>query len=175
MKKWGVTSVVLVLVIALTFYYFNTKEIYGNDRDSIEKVISSIEGYKNQQIEILDIQDFNDYRFVGFLSNNHPSYVEFYKNRKGNYEWRHIEMDRNDSFGFFLPFIQDDLSMMVVMNAENEIAKIQIDVNGETVEQEFNPLKASVTWIGLPQSDAGDYEFRNYRYYDKDGHLIFEE
>ncbi|WP_404331873.1 hypothetical protein [Mesobacillus maritimus] len=175
MKKWGVTSVVLVLVIVLTVYYFNTKEVYGNDRDSIEKVIYSIEGYEDQQIEILDIQDFNDYRFVGFLSNNHPSYVEFYKNHKGNYEWRHIETDSNDSLGFFLPFIHDDLNMMVVTNYENEIAKIQIDVNGESVEQEFTPLNASVTWIELPQSDSRDYEFKNYRYYDNDGHLIFGE
>lgn len=52
------------------FYFNGTKQLYGNDKESIVKVINSIEGYGNKSIEILEIKDFNDLRVVAFLSNN---------------------------------------------------------------------------------------------------------
>jgi hypothetical protein len=48
--------------------------VYGNDQASIEQVIQSTEVYKNDSIEILEINDINDDRVVGFLFNHNGDY-----------------------------------------------------------------------------------------------------
>jgi hypothetical protein len=86
-KKIGIIITVLILVLVASYYFYNSKELYGNDKASIVKVIKSIDDYENKAIEILEINDFNDVRIVVFISNNSPSYIEFYKNQKENYVW----------------------------------------------------------------------------------------
>lgn len=77
----------------------------------------------------------------------------------------------NETFSSFIP----DLPMfMFVTNNENEIAKMQVTINGEKLEQEFTPNEATVNWMDLPQTGKNEYTFRNYKYYDKDGNLIEE-
>lgn len=170
-KKIGIIISVSILVLVAFYYFYNTKELYGNDKTSIINVIKSIDDYKNKEIEILEINDFNDVRIVGFLSNNSPSYIEFNKNRKGNYVWRHIESRNSEVFSMFLPLFKNS-KMMFVTNYENEIAKMHVDINGVTVEQDFIPYQATVTWVDYPQTNKDRYEYRNYKYYDKNGNLI---
>lgn len=169
-KKMGVIIVILILVVS--FYFYQSKDVYGNDKASIIKVINSIDNYKNKEITILGIKDFNDVKIVGFLSNNNPSYIEFEKNQKGDYEWRHIE-SRDDSFSMFL-LLMESSKMMFVTNYENRIAKMQVDINGKTFEQYFTPGEATVTWVDLPHTNTKSHEYRNYKYYDEDGNLIEE-
>jgi hypothetical protein len=64
--------------------------------------------------------------------------------------------------------------MMYVTNYENEIVRMKVDINGTTLEQNFTPYQATVTWVDLPQTNQDSYEFRNYRFYDKNGNLIKE-
>ena len=170
-RNFGIIFIAITLVAA-SFYYINhSKEVYGNDKDSIVKVIKSIKGYEDQNIKILGVKDFNGIRIVGFLGDNSPAYIEFHKNQKGNYIWRHIEAGNKESFRLFLPLIKGK-KFMFMANNHNKIAKIQVNVNGETIEQKFTPFTETVTWIDLPQSDTGEYEFLDYKYYDKDGNLI---
>ncbi|MBB6454946.1 hypothetical protein HNQ94_003435 [Salirhabdus euzebyi] len=56
---------------------------------------------------------------------------------------------------------------MLVTNNENKIAKMQVDINGTTLEQYFTPYQATVTWVDFPHENINSYEFRNYKYYDK--------
>jgi len=170
-KKIGIIITTLILVTLVCYYFYNSKELYGNDKASIVKVIKSIDGYKNKEIELLEVNDFNDVRIVGFLSNNSPSYIEFNKNEKGNYVWKHIEAHKNDSFSMFLPLMGKS-KMMFVTNYDSEIARMQVDINESTIEQTFTPYQATVTWVDLPQTNNGSYEYRNYKYYDKNGNLI---
>ncbi|MFE7061987.1 hypothetical protein ACFVAD_07530 [Sutcliffiella sp. NPDC057660] len=159
-----------ILVVAILSFYFNgTKQFYGNDEASIVKVINSIEGYEHKSIEILEIKDFNDLRIVAFLANNKPGCIEFTENKKGNYIWRNIEVKENETFS---SFHISPRKMMFVTNNENEIAKMQVDINEQNFEREFIPNKATVTWADLPQTDNNEYTFRNYKYYDKDGIII---
>ncbi|MFD2614151.1 hypothetical protein [Paenibacillus gansuensis] len=75
----------------------------------------------------------------------------------------------------FSSFIPDHLRMfMFVTNNQNEIAKMQVIINGWKLEQMFIPYKASVAWVDFPETDNSLYEFQNYKYYDKDGNLIKE-
>lgn len=176
MKKSIFTSftlTILLLLIGLFVYYFNeNKQIFGNDKDSIVKVITSLKGYEHKSIEILEIKDWNDLRVVGFLSNNSPGYIQFRKNEDGNFIWNHIQVMDDDTFNSFNPF---DLRMlMFVANNENKTSKIQVSINGQKMEQSFIPYKATVAWINFPESENNRYEFRDYKYYDKDGNLIKE-
>ena len=161
-----------MLFLATCYHFYNSKELYGNDKDSIIHVIKSIDDYKNKEIEILEINDFDDVRIVGFLSNNNPSYIEFDKNKKGNFTWRHIESHNNESFSMFLPL--GTSKMMFVTNYENKISKMQVDINEKTLEQNFTPNQATVTWVDLLQTNKNTYEYRNYKYYDENGNLIKE-
>ncbi|TYS59514.1 hypothetical protein FZC76_22040 [Sutcliffiella horikoshii] len=159
-----------ILVVAILIFYFNgTKQIYGNDEASIVKVINSIEGYEDKSIEILEIKDFDEQRIAAFLANNRPGCIEFTEDKKGNYIWRYIEVNENEEFSFFQI---SPRKMIFVTNNENEIAKMQVDINGQKFEQEFIPNKATVTWAELPQTDNKEYIFRNYKYFDKDGIII---
>ncbi|MFD1019553.1 hypothetical protein [Thalassobacillus hwangdonensis] len=173
-KRIGIIIGVLTLVLVVSYYFYNSKqELYGNDKDSIVKVIKSIDDYENKEVEILEISDFNDVRIVGFLSNDSPSYIEFIKNQKENYVWRHIESRDNESFSMFSP-LSGSSKMMVVTNYENKIAKMQVDINGKPLEQIFTPHQANVTWVDKPQTNKDSYEYRNYKYYDINGNLIKE-
>lgn len=165
-------AIIVVLIFVVSFYFYQTKDLYGNDKASIVKVINSIDNYKKKEIKVLGIRDFNDLRIVGFLSNNNPSYIEFEKNRKGNYEWRHIE-SREGPFSMFLLQMENS-KMMFVTNYDNRIAKMQVDINGETLEQNFTPREATVSLVDLPNTKAKNYEYQNYRYYDEEGSLIEE-
>ncbi|WP_417899696.1 hypothetical protein ABN702_05240 [Bacillus haimaensis] len=168
-RKLLFVTIGILVVAILTFYFNGTKQLYGNDEASIVKVINSIEGYEHKSIEILEIKDFDDFRIVGFLANNRPGCIEFTENKKGNYIWRNIEVKENETFS---SFHISPRKMMFVTNNENEIAKMQVDINEQKFEREFIPNKATVTWADLPQTDNNEYTFRNYKYYDKDGIII---
>jgi hypothetical protein len=180
MKKFNVAFIIVPIllfgVIIFIFYFNDTKQLYGNDRESIMKVIKSIEGYENRSIEILQVKDFNHLRIVAFLSNNSPGYIEFHKDKDGNYVWKHIEVKHNEPFSSFLLHLNrtENPRFMFITNNENEIAKMQVTVNEHKLEQEFLPNQVTVTWVDLPQTDKSEYTFQNYKYYDKDGNLIKE-
>lgn len=167
----GAIGIALLIAVAAFSYFTDTKELYGNDEDSIIKVIHSIENYKNGEISILEINDFKDVRIVGFLSDNSPSYIQFHKSQEGNYIWKNIESAGNESISMFLPLMEIS-KMMFIMNTDNKIAKIKVDINGSNLEQNIIPNKAAVIWLDLPQSINGSYEFRNYQFYDQHGELI---
>jgi hypothetical protein len=160
----------LVLGLVLVVYAAEGNQLYGNDEESIIEVINSIEGYENMSIQILEIKDFKDIRVVAFLAEGSPGYIEFDRNEDGNYKWRHLEVREEESFStFLLSFVDGKTAFLLVKNWESEIAHMKVDVNGELLEVEFQPLGASATWVEL--SDKRN-TFRNYRYYDKDGNLI---
>ncbi|MDQ0878867.1 hypothetical protein QFZ77_007526 [Paenibacillus sp. V4I3] len=176
-KKKIVYVLIASIIIAVIVIYFSnsTNKLYGNDKESILKVIKSIEGYENESVEILEIKDFNDARVVVFLSNNNPAYIHFSKNPKGNYEWRNIEKHAGQSFSTFLIHfhISDDESsnskFVIVTNQENNIAKMELEVNKQVIEQEFSVNQKSVTWIDLPKDDTLEFK---YKYYDRNGNLL---
>ena len=170
MGKKAIMIALLLLLVVVSYQLYQSKQLYGNDEASIIEVITSFDDYEDKQIEILEINDFDDVRIVAFLSNNKPSYIEFNKNKKGNFTWRFIESRNDESFSMFLPL--GSTKIMFVTNYESDIAKMQVDINGETVEQHFTPYQATVTWTDLPHTNKDTYEYRNYKYYDENGDQI---
>ncbi|WP_377890272.1 hypothetical protein [Alkalihalobacillus sp. R86527] len=169
-KKIGIMMGALGLIFALTFYMNRSEPVYGNNKDSIVQVIQAIEGYEDKKIELLKVKDFDDVRVAGFLSNDQPSYITFQKNEEGNYVWNYIEFREDESFSMFLPLVGSEKKILFITNRKNEIAEIQVDINGNTLKQEFPSQEATVTSVDLPESD--DYEFRNYTYFDEEGKEI---
>ena len=164
----------IITVLALILYSsFSNKQIYGNDRQSIMKVIQSLDGQENNSINILEIKDIGNDRIVSFLDNNKPAYILFVKNKKENYEWR-FKTGSNAPFATFFEHLRsignDKAVFWVVTNNQNDIAKLELVVNDERIVQEFSVNQNSVTWIDLPDSD-GSYKFK-YNYFDRDGNLL---
>ncbi|TMU85882.1 hypothetical protein FGG79_11850 [Bacillus sp. BHET2] len=174
MEKRKITILFAAVIILVPAYaWYQSTKVYGNDKESIIKVIKSEEGYEDKDIHVVEIKDFDDVRIVGFLANHMPSYIEFAKNDKDNYVWKHIESNQDEALAMFLPG-RDIEKIMFVANDENDIAKMTVDINGETLVQTFTPYEPSVTWVDLPKSEEGRHEYRNYKYYDKNGDLIEE-
>jgi hypothetical protein len=61
-----------------------------------------------------------------------------------------------------------------VTNDGNEIARMEVEINGQKVQREFIPNRETVTWAELPLNQEKEYTFRNYKYYDKEGKIISE-
>ncbi|MCQ6563763.1 hypothetical protein [Paenibacillus mendelii] len=169
-------AAILTAIFVLSFSD-RTRPTYGDDRESIEKVIQSIDGYENESIQILEMKDIDDVRVVGFLANNNPAYIQFTKNKEGHYEWRHAERSNGQSFATYLIHVSKEESaaakFMIVTNQENDIASMELGVNEQVIEQEFPVNQNSVTLMDLPESNDGSYRF-HYKYYDAGGTLIGE-
>lgn len=103
-KKRILFAVLAVIVIA--FIFTETKKVYGNDEESIIKVIQSIDGYNYPSIQLLEMKDIKNERVVPFLFNNGSGYIQFTKNKRGNYEWTHIEKKEDPSFATYLIHLQ---------------------------------------------------------------------
>ncbi|MGE6260755.1 hypothetical protein ACQKCU_23235 [Heyndrickxia sporothermodurans] len=174
-KKIFYVVFVIIVLILITFILNSTKREYGNDEESILKVIRSIDGYNSQSIKILEIKDIKNERVVPFLINNNPDYIQFSKNNRGNYEWIHIEKMENQSFASFLVNLIGEelpnLKFLFVTNEDNEIAKVELDVNGQFFKMEFKVHESSIAWIDLPKHKSAEYK---YKYYDENGNLINE-
>ncbi|WP_047985562.1 hypothetical protein [Ornithinibacillus californiensis] len=158
------------LVLGVVLAVYAEEGLYGNDEESIIRVINSIEGYENMSIEILEIKDFINERVVPILADGSPGYIEFDQDKDGNYKWRHLEVRNQETFSTFIPNVMEEMTpFLIVTNGENDIAKMTVDINGQPTEVEFQPMKASVKWIELPNLKNS---FTDYRYYDNSGNLI---
>ncbi|NBD24139.1 hypothetical protein [Paenibacillus glycinis] len=173
-KRMGYALIAVSLIAVIAICFLNrTKQLYGNDQESIQKVIHSIKGYEDASVEILDIKDIGDKRIVGFLSNNDPAYIQFSKNQTGNYEWQNIEKHAVQPLTAFL-FHNTDVEVpnakfMIVTNDENKIAKLELEVNKQVLIQTFSLHRKSVTWIDLPSGTR--FAFK-YKYYDQNDKLL---
>lgn len=175
MKKYFMIVIVLILLTFLIYKFTNTStQYYGNNKEAIKKVVNSIEGYEDQSISVLEVKDFNDNRIAGILVNNRPGYIEFKKNKNGDYVWSHIEATNDNALGFYLPDINEasNRKIMIVTSPNNQVAKLSVEINYKLIEQSIYPIQSSVTWIDLPQTESDEYRFDNYKYYDQEGNII---
>jgi len=130
-KKIHFVVLVIIVLILITFILNATKREYGNDEESILKVIRSIDGYNFQSIKILEMgcSIFNEYLQGEELPN---------------------------------------LKFLFVTNEDNEIAKVELDVNGQVFKKEFKVHEILVAWIDLPKHKSAEYK---YKYYNENGKL----
>lgn len=167
------TLIVTILLLVGNYFFIREEKLYGNDPQSIIKVIQSIDSYTQSEIVILEIKDIDEHRIVSFLANNKPAFISYTQNEKGNYLWNYARSENGEPFSMFLPSPGRDIKkMLFVTSNESKLSKIEVDINGIPIEQSFAPFQASVSWVDLPESADGSYEYRNYRYYDEHGQLM---
>lgn len=169
--------VIVLLVMGAVLYFAVPRTLYGNDEESVVKVIRKVEGDKDLTaiIELVEIKDFGEHRVVSFLYDNTPAYAHFIKNSIGNYRWVYVEKSGGVSLAqFMVNRIRggDDAPVMLfVANGDNEVAKIQVIVNGEVLETEITPHTMDVAWVEIPGTNEKSYRF-DYVYYDEEGNRI---
>lgn len=176
-KKEHILITIMIVILFSIYFFQRIKHPYGNDKESIIRMIKSIEGYENGTVKILDIKDIKNNRIVGFLTNNNPAYIQFIKNSEGNYEWKNIERQDGESFASFpINIVKNGstiLKFLIITNQENEIAKMELGVNEHIIKKEINVHQNSSTWIDLPKPKDNSYTF-TYKYFDKNGKPIVE-
>lgn len=179
MKRESVYPIVAVILFATYVLYHgmnNSKQhFYGNNEEMIIETIHSIKGYENQAVVVLKKSDISDTRVVGILTDDHPGYITFKRNKRGDYEWNQIQMSVDGStLGFYLPDMDQGQKrkILIVTNQNNDIAKLSVTINGQLMEQAIRPMQNNVIWIDLPKSDSGEYRFDDYRYYDNSNQQI---
>lgn len=161
-------------------YFAIPRPLYGNDEESIVKVIRKVEGDKHSMafIELVEIKDIEEHRVVSFLYNNSPAYAHFIKNSMGNYRWVYVERRDGVSIAQFIVNRirgkDDPPVMLFVANGDNEVAKIQVIVNGEVLETEITPHTMDVAWVEIPGTNEKSYRF-DYVYYDEEGNRIGDD
>ncbi|MEK5036769.1 hypothetical protein [Sporosarcina sp. FSL K6-3457] len=176
MKKLFVVAVLAISIILCVVIWWG-KPLYGNDEASIVEVIRSIEGYEAESaiIEILDITDSRENRIVSLIFNQNPAYMRLTKNVKGNYQWSHFEVRRDESLSQFTIHMLDEddapPTILYVANENNKIAQIRMTVNGEVVESDIRPYVKDVVWVELPKTKEKSYQFY-YTYFDEGGNQI---
>lgn len=179
-KKSGVYLAVALIILMIVVVYFISRPagLYGNDQESIEKILESDQVYQNTEIEILEIKDIYNRRVVAFLSDQDPAYAEFRKDEKGNYLLSKFQDRNGEALSSFLiqEFEDQDevhaASMLYIANQDNTISKLELTVNEDQVfEREFEVNQKAVEWIELPESN--EFQFK-YRYYDENGKPLNE-
>ncbi|MDT8860385.1 hypothetical protein N0O92_09075 [Alkalihalobacillus sp. MEB130] len=173
LRKVYLILFVIILLVIVTTLIDNQKHLYGNDIESIKRVITSLEGYENEWVEVLEIMDRGDNRIVGLLLNNDPGYIIFQKNSEGNYKWITIQKSTGYTIdSYVVPLAQEnsseELLYMIVTNWENEVANLKLTINETVIEREFQPGEPSVTLIEFPEVDNESYEIHK-EFFDVNG------
>lgn len=176
--KYTFLAIALITIIII-YVFVSNKQTYGNDKESIIDVIQSIDGYNSESIEILEIKDIHNNRIVSFLLNDSPAFIQFYKNPRGNYEWKYVEKKEGESFSVFIVNLRDeksnDLRMLVVSNQYNEIAQMELSVNERIFKEKFNVNQSNVSWINITKTNGDGKSLTfEYKYFDVEGNQIID-
>lgn len=169
-------AVILVVGIGILFW-MREKPLYGNDAESIGRIL--LEQEQHGDVTILEIKDIGEYRVVAYLHNNtDQALTMFQKNAKGNYEWVRSEKQTGEPLAIFntgllYMDVQEGPSFIFVTNPENQVAAVQVDVNGFSEKVELPVGEAAVKWLDIPKSEDGQYDF-TYTYFDQNGNEIEE-
>ncbi|TYP74776.1 hypothetical protein [Paenibacillus methanolicus] len=168
-----ILAAVALLAILILYTSGKDKQLYGNDNESVIQVIQSIDGYRGAEVELLETRDIGDDRYVAFLANNKPAYIEFNRNDKGNYAWSSGTGPSNEDFASFLIHGPEGAvpNFLFIANERSEVAKLELSVNDESIVQTFPVRQKSATWLELPKTEEDSYRF-GYKYYDEAGSLL---
>lgn len=164
MKKKILLLVAVIAICGLIVtYWVNHRTIYGNDTESIIKVIESIDLYENSTINIIDMKDYGQYRIVAFLSNQNPSYIQFRKDEKGRYKYQCSETHSQESLSsFHIQLFNGDEFDVFVLHIKNlycDVPGLSFKANEDIYEVAFKEPAEEAQWTKLKKSPDGGYQF----------------
>jgi hypothetical protein len=164
MKKIYILTAVFLLILAglLAVWKFSNKPIYGNELAGIENLIESSEMYRDSRIDILEVYDYGDYRFVAFLSDNRPGIIEFRLDDNGNYVWRSSEVSHDVGLEIFsMSMFNEDVDQIIVSVYSQDVAiqDYTFKANEDLYNVTFDAGTSGVNWTILKKSSSGEYRF----------------
>lgn len=175
MKRQIVTVAVVMVSVLIGMLIYQFVPLYGNDTPSIEKIIAR----HYDVVSIVDVNDIQNYRFVGFKSTNGKlGYAVFHKNSSHNYEWKFTEVAGAPSgiYSFFepLPEYRDSDGRMhyatITVSSNPNLAKVKRIINDKYMDEKEISSCPSMVLLDL---DIPDDSFgTTYCYYDKNGNQI---
>jgi len=166
--KQKIGIILCLIILCIYSYQFMTKDsdshIYGDDKESIVKAIQLIEQDKSkEEIEILKIIDIKNDRIVAYLYKNGPGFIQFTKKLSGNYL---VTDNSNGSDNPLEPYVLDidsDASiqmLLLVNNEDNNISKVKLNVNNQTIEKQIKVGQKSFSISKIPKSNNDNYDFK---------------
>lgn len=168
MKK-SILSLIVFLQVIFMFGCSNNQTF--NDVTSMEvKIAKELD---TEQVSIFDLQDIDEYRFVGYTFDNNQGYAVFKQNEKGNFIFDYIKnSDRMISRAENI-FNDNHILYWIVVSTNENLNTIELKIDLEnssddeiiTIEVEDNP---SINVIKLPEKNFGG----EYNFYDDKGNLI---
>lgn len=178
-NKTIIKLTIIALCIAAVCVYALWPQTYGNDLESIEKIISKQDSVM-AEVSVFDVKDIEDYRVAGFFdidSSIEDAVMDvavFQKNKDGNYVFlglgrRFGALERYHILYFRLnDYIVDKPILHVFVSNNPKLAKVEYIIYGGNsyyADVEKNP---SITFLEFP-GYAGSAE---YNYYDSNGKMI---
>lgn len=168
MKK-GILILIVIGLIIFIIGYLNNQTF--NDPASMEAKISK--ELDIELVSIFDLQDIDEYRFVGYTYDNHHGFAAFKQNNNGDYIFSYVKKPHK-----MIPAAENIaydhhvLYWIVVNNNKNlktvELKiKYQPDSKEEIITREVTEYP-SISVVKLP---TRDFE-AEYNFYDKKGNLI---
>lgn len=176
MKRKVVATIGGILLILMIYYVF--KPTYGNDIDSINKIISE-SNVITRPISIIDVIDLDKYRFAGFIEGRgNLGIAIFEKGKDDNYKCQSI-IKKSSSISiskFFVPFFERGIrsginGVDIIVSNNSDFAKVKRVINGKYIEEkETNGVGMVLLEIDIPESEMRP----NIYYYDIYGKQLKE-
>ncbi len=168
MKLKSLLSILIATLISTTIillYQYNVNKTFTEE--VITSIINDIDIFKGENIEIIDIYDFDDDKIIAFLSNDTPSTIRFEKNEFGHYNTidaskvnKNIDNTQvNSTYSMFLHqnIGNDKVNdlILIVASQYNDKKTISFTVNEKvyTVDVKINTPSSAYTLIENPSDD----------------------
>jgi len=175
MKGKVVIATGIISAVLLIFTIFNIlMPTYGNDIDSINKIISESD-IITQPISIVDVIDFAEYRIAGFVEGGESlGVVILKKDKNDNYKCQSIEKKKSSISAFNLPIFEEGkqggiYGLDIIVSNNPDVAKVKRIINDKYIdEKEIKGVGLILMEIDISESEIQESIY----YYDIDGNRL---
>lgn len=168
MKK-GILILIVIGMIIFFIGYLNNETF--NDPASMEAKISK--ELDIEKVSIFDLQDIEEYRFVGYTYDNNHGFATFKQNDNGDYIFSYLKKPHK-----IIPAAKDiaydyhALYWIVVNNNKNlKTVEVKIKYQSDSKEEIITGEVTKYPSISIVKLPTRDFE-AEYNFYDKKGNLI---
>ena len=144
------------------------EKIYGNDEPSVVQVVQTMETYKQSNVKVINIEDFEDYRVASLIIDDFfIASALFKKNSNGNYNLENFQVGNHwgNQSNVHIFKLNPIRMYHLVFTEEHEVAHLEIQVNkikGEPVK--LTPKKESFYYFKLDDIDPNEEELYEWKF-----------
>lgn len=176
MKKNSIKVLIIMGILLVAYFVYINREIYGNDNESIIKVIQRKKYSDNKDIIIVGVEEVDDFKIAGFFTSGYPGVAIFEKNNKNNFclksiKWENqIDNSPGSAASFIIDYGIDNKAYIVISNGY-EIVTTSLMLNDKYMYSEKMPLnEPSMVIFNIDNNIKG--EFAKFEAYDMNGEVV---